>query len=205
MKQKDIFLLGEGDAWYSRNAAALSGQRLPESDPLLVELLGLKEQLAAVQGGAKVLEIGCGAGGRLAWLQQNMGFLCHGVEPSALAVQQARLARVQAVVVTADRLNFADKSFDVLIFRFCLYLCDRDDLFKIAAEADRVLKASGWLLIEDFYSPTPLARALSHKAGVNSYKMDYKTLFTWSPTTAFIRVESFTMSMVLSPMINRNG
>lgn len=86
MKQKDIFLAGEGNAWFTRNADALAKQRLPGSDPLLVELLSLKEQLAAVQGGGRVLEVGCGSGVRLAWLQQNMGLVCHGIEPSDIAV-----------------------------------------------------------------------------------------------------------------------
>ena len=181
MKQKDIFLAGEGNAWLTRNANALSKQSLPDSDPLLVELLNLKEQLAPVQGGGRVLEVGCGSGVRLAWLQQNMGLECHGIDPSEIAVSQANSTNIHAQIGTADQLPFADKSFDIVIFGFCLYLCDRDDLFKIAAEADRVLKNRGWLLIKDFYSPTALAKAYHHKAGVYSYKMDYKTLFTWNP------------------------
>ena len=181
MKQKDIFLTGEGNAWFNRNANALAEQILPDSDPLLVELIGLKEHLAAVQGGVRVLEVGCGAGGRMSWLQQNMGLECHGIDPSDIAVSEANSAGVRAQVGTADHLAFTDKSFDVVIFGFCLYLCDRGDLFKIAAEADRVLRDQGWLLIKDFYSPIPLATAYHHKAGVYSYKMDYKTLFTWNP------------------------
>lgn len=181
MKQKDVFLSGEGNAWFSRNALALAKQRLPDSDPLLVELFSLKEQLALVPRGLRVPEVGCGSGGRLAWVRQNMGLECHGIDPSDIAVSQANSAGVHAQVGTADQLPFADKSFDIVIFGFYLYLCDRHDLFKIAAEADRVLKNQGWLLIKDFYSPTALANAYHHKAGVYSYKMDYKTLFTWKP------------------------
>ena len=181
MKQKDIFLAGEGNAWFNRNAEGLAKQRLPDSDPLLVELLSLKEQLAVVPEGGRVLEVGCGSGGRLAWLQQNMGFECHGIDPSDTGVSQANSAGVSAQVGTADELPFAEKFFDVVIFGFCLYLCDRDDLFKIASEADRVLKNNSWLLINDFYSPTAQANAYHHKAGVYSYKMDYKTLITWNP------------------------
>jgi ubiquinone/menaquinone biosynthesis C-methylase UbiE len=181
MKQKEIFLAGEGNAWFTRNADALTNHRLPDSDPLLVELLGLKQQFAPIQGGGRVLEVGCGSGTRLDWLQRNMGLECHGIDPSDMAVSQAVSSGVLAQVGTADQLPFADNSFDVVIFGFCLYLCDRDDLFKIAAEADRVLKNQGWLLIKDFYSPTPLAKSYHHKAGVYSYKMDYSSLFTWNP------------------------
>lgn len=178
MKQKDIFLSGEGNAWFARNAAALEKHELPSSDPLLMELLSLKSHLAG--GPVKVLEVGCGAGLRLAWLKRHMGWECHGIEPSNEAVKQASGSGVHAQIGTADQLPFADKSFDIVIFGFCLYLCDRDDLFKIAAEADRVLKNPGWLLLKDFYSSTPLAREYHHKVGVYSYKMDYKTLFTWN-------------------------
>ena len=181
MKQKDVFLSGEGNAWFNRNAEALANQQLPDCDPLLVELISLKSYFESVHGGGKVLEVGCGVGGRLTWLQQNMGLECYGIEPSDMAVRQANTAGLNVQVGTADRLPFEDKAFDVLIFGFCLYLCDRDDLFKIAAEADRVLKDKGWLLIKDFYSPTPVAKSYHHKAGLNSYKMDYKTLFTWNP------------------------
>lgn len=181
MKQKDIFLSGEGNAWFDRNAAALAKQEMPDGDPLLLELLRLQEQLASLHEVGKVLEIGCGEGGRLAWVQQNMGLECYGIEPSQLAVSQANRAGVRAQVGTADELPFAEKFFDVVIFGFCLYLCDRDDLFKIAAEADRVLKNQSWLLIKDFYSPMATANFYHHKADIYSYKMDYKTLFTWSP------------------------
>jgi len=74
------------------------------------------------------------------------------LEPSNEAVYQAISLGLDARVGTADVIPFQDKSFDIVIFGFCLYLCDRDDLFKIAAEADRVLKTPGWLLIKDFYS-----------------------------------------------------
>lgn len=181
MKQKDIFLAGEGNAWFNRNAAALAKHELPESDPLLMELVSLKSDLEEVGGPVNLLEVGCGPGLRLAWLQQKMGWACHGIEPSDESVKKATSAGVHAQVGTADELPFTDKSFDVVIFGFCLYLCDRDDLFKIAAEADRILKNPGWLLLKDFYSPTPLAREYHHKAGVYSYKMDYKNLFTWNP------------------------
>ena len=68
-----------------------------------------------------------------------------------------------------------------MIFGFCLYLCDREDLFRIASEADRVLRPPGWLMIMDFYSPEPRARTYQHRLDVQSYKMDYGSLFTWHP------------------------
>ena len=82
---------------------------------------------------------------------------------------------------TADILPFDDQRFDIVIFGFCLYLCDREDLFRIASEADRVLRMPGWLFIRDFFSSMPRAKTYHHRPGVLSYKMDYRTLFNWHP------------------------
>lgn len=178
MKQREIFIESEGNAWYRRNRQALAARRLPDDDPLLLEVLDL---LPAIPGRPRLLEVGCGDGGRLAWLQHHRDVECHGIDPSAEAVAQARTAGVEAQVGTADALPYGDADFDIVIFGFCLYLCDRDDLFQIAGEGDRVLRAPGWLLILDFFSPDPISRPYSHRAGVRSFKMDYRTLFTWHP------------------------
>jgi ubiquinone/menaquinone biosynthesis C-methylase UbiE len=103
------------------------------------------------------------------------------VDPSSHAVEVARRDGIDARQGAADMLPFDDNTFEVVIFGFCLYLCDRDDLFRIACEADRVLRNPGWLLILDFYSPAPLKHAYRHHSGVFTYKMDYRTLFSWNP------------------------
>lgn len=128
------------------------------------------------------MEIGCGDGGRLAWLQANLNIQCSGIDPSAQAVEAAQKMRIDARQGTADKLPFEDSYFDLVCFGFCLYLCDRDDLFRIAAEADRVLKDSGWLIIFDFYSAFPQESPYKYISGLSTYKMDYKTLFTWHPS-----------------------
>lgn len=132
-------------------------------------------------GGAKLLEVGCGEGKRLRWITQNLGLQCYGVEPSEKAVALASTKTVQVIQGTADRLDFENQIFDFVVFGFCLYLCDRDELFQIAKEADRVLKPNGWLVIHDFFSETPVAREYHHLPGLFSYKMDYRKLFDWHP------------------------
>ena len=82
---------------------------------------------------------------------------------------------------TADSLTHKDNAFDIVIFGFCLYLCDRGDLFRISTEADRVLKKEGWIIIQDFFAESPIQNEYHHTSGIKSYKMDYKTLFTWHP------------------------
>jgi ubiquinone/menaquinone biosynthesis C-methylase UbiE len=178
MRQKDVFLESEGDAWYARNASVAHPRAGADPDVLLAEILGLRP---APSRAARVLEIGCGEGARLASLKERLGCECYGIEPSARAVAAASARGVRAEQGTADRLPYGDRSFEIVIFGFCLYLCDREDLFRIASEADRVLRSPGWLLIQDFYSPVPTKREYRHRAGVFSYKMDYRQLFTWHP------------------------
>ena len=177
MTQKEIFLQSEGDAWFTRNQQGVAGRKLPDDDALLQEII----DFLPVNTGGKVLEVGCGDGTRLAWLKNNLNADCYGIEPSAQAVAAARAKGINVLQGTADALPFDSQSFDIVIFGFCLYLCDRDDLFRIASEADRVLRSPGWLMIMDFYSSIPRARTYHHRPGVQSYKMDYRTLFAWHP------------------------
>jgi ubiquinone/menaquinone biosynthesis C-methylase UbiE len=180
MKQKEVFLNSEGDAWFKRNRQSLSAIKLPDDDPISREILDLFV-FNQLDTNSKILEIGCGDGRRLAWIEETYGAKCFGIEPSNEAVAAAKNRGLSVSQGSADSLPFEDKFFDLVIFGFCLYLCDRDDLFRIASEADRVLRAPGWLVIQDFYSPSPLVKDYHHKDGVKSYKMNYSTLFTWHP------------------------
>lgn len=84
-----------------------------------------------------------------------------------------------AQVGTADQLPWADSSLDVVVFGFCLYLCDREDLFRISAEAHRVLKDQGWLIILDFYAKASYSNPYTHFEGLKSFKTDYAAMFLW--------------------------
>jgi ubiquinone/menaquinone biosynthesis C-methylase UbiE len=177
MKQKEIFMQAEGDAWFARNRHGLETRKLPEDDYLLCALL----EVCGSGLGLKVLEIGCGDGARLAWLKNHLKADCYGVEPSAQAVAVANSKGINVQQGTADSLPFTEREFDIVLFGFCLYLCDREDLFRIASEADRVLRAPGWIMILDFYSSKPYEKIYHHLPGVKSYKMDCRNLFTWHP------------------------
>lgn len=179
MSQKDVFLDSEGDAWFERNSRAATAREFPAGDPLLAEMIHLVEPAATAD--ARVLEIGCGEGARLQWLAAQRGCECSGIDPSARAVEAAVKRGVHAQRGTAEQLPFEDSAFDIVAFGFCLYLCDREDLFRIASEADRVLRSPGWLLIYDFFSEEPKRREYHHRSGLFSHKMDYRRLFSWHP------------------------
>ena len=101
------------------------------------------------------------------------------VEGRVLEGQRVRSGDLE--VATADALPFEDASFDVVVYGFCLYLCDRADLFRIAAECDRVLDGDGLVVVYDFHREQPHANPYAHAPGLFSYKMDHARLFTWNP------------------------
>ena len=69
-----------------------------------------------------------------------------------------------------------------MIYGFCLYLCDKEDLFIISSEANRVLKKNSWIAILDFWSPYPTSNVYHHEPSLKSYKMDRSTMFNWHPS-----------------------
>jgi len=85
MKQRDIFLGTEGDAWCLRNKEALSICDYGTSDAVASSVREILE-LAPISSDRefRVLEIGCGDGSRLSWLSANFHVDVYGIEPSAL-------------------------------------------------------------------------------------------------------------------------
>ena len=160
MSQNFAFLQSVGDAYFNRNQQ-VSDVQMSEADPLLREIVDLNDN-AGLEA-RKIFEIGSGDGPRLAWLKNNLASYVFGIEPSVNAVSTARSKGVNASVGTADALPFDDNDFDFVIFGCCLYLCDRKNLFRIATEANKVLRSPGWLLILDFFSSVPRANLHHHR------------------------------------------
>ena len=174
--QRDIFSESEGDQYFERNN--LPGDTTEMREDKVIQVLK-SIQLSP----EKVLEIGCSKGNRLNQIRNAFGCRSFGIDPSPKAIRTGSdlYPDISLKVGTADKLDFEDQSFDMIIFGFCLYLCDRKDLFRIACEADRCLKDSGSIVIKDFYPPFPYKNPYSHFEGVFSYKMDYSKMFKWNP------------------------
>lgn len=164
MKQADVFLESEGQAWYERNKDKLP----PKHDPVMNAI----EKAAIIPN--NVLEVGCGNGWRLDLLYERYKCNTWGVEPRDKD-NGAILA------ATADILPFIDNKFDLVVYGFCLYLVDREDLFKVVSEGDRVLQNSGYLVIHDFHPDYPHKVKYKHKEGLFSYKMDHAQLWLANP------------------------
>lgn len=178
--QKEIFLEKEGDAYFERNKMKLKKREVGIEDPIIHALVKIIDK-KNIKENSSLLEIGCGEGKRLEWISQNLNIKCYGIDPSKKAINIANRNDVNAIQGTADNLKFDNEKFDIVVFGFCLYLCDRRDLFQIAKETDRVLKKSGYVIIRDFFSSSYQSKKYKHNDGIFSYKMDYRKLFDWHP------------------------
>ena len=184
MKQEEAFLKGEGDAWFRRNKDKM---RTGED-----KVLSAIRQCSIKPVG--VLEYGCCDGYRLIRIRNEFKCECVGVEPAWAALYEGRNAAREAGVHmfqgSAATFDVREPGlYDLVIFGFCLYLCDREDLFKIVMLADRVLADGGHLIIHDFFPNEPQSRIYEHAPELRSYKMDHSKLFTCNP--AYKLVEYF--------------
>jgi ubiquinone/menaquinone biosynthesis C-methylase UbiE len=187
--QKEIFLNEEGDKWFERNLenteAGLKERILHD------EVISSFNRLNIIP--RNVLEVGCCDGWRLEALRKKYECKCSGVDPSSKAINNGKSAypNIELNISTADALPYQDNLFDSVIIGFCLYLCDRDKLFKIAYEVDRVLRNNGNLFILDFDPNFAYKNEYCHREGIFSYKMKYVNMFRWNPAYTQIYHESF--------------
>ena len=179
--QKQYFIDGEGDAWFERNKENVDNDMSNwlETDYLTKLLM----EIPLPQGKeVTVVEVGCGQGLRLSYLKQERNWKTIGIDPSSQSIEYIKGKGSEGYIATADNLPLKDKSVDLLIYGFCLYVCDIDDLFRIASEAHRVLKKSSWLAILDFWLPHHKVNNYKHLEGVKSYKGDIPAMFDWHPS-----------------------
>ena len=137
MSNKNIFKSNEGDRYFIRNYKKLNTINY-ETDKLQIII---SKKISSIKNKKiRVLEIGCGDGGRLTHLKKKFEKVkFYGLEPSKKAKKNNyKLNSIK--IGTAEKLPFEENYFDILIFGFCLYLTDSEDLFKISSEAYRVTK-----------------------------------------------------------------
>lgn len=179
MRQADIFLDSEGDAWLARNR-----NKLGLHDPVaqMMKAIDLKPE--------RVLEVGCANGWRLAALRDKYGCEIMGVEPSRQAGIEAASLSVPVHQSSAAVLPVSGP-FDLVIYGFCLYLTDPGDWFRIAAEGDCVLAPGGHLIIHDFVAPGNVnyARHYEHRDGILAYHFDFAKLWLASPLYQTVSVQ----------------
>ena len=142
--QKNIFLKYEGNRFFERNKKKLKLKDYSK-DKITQIINSLK-----VKKNMTILEIGCCAGDRLNYLKKIFPHSkLYGIDPSEKAIKSNNNNKIILKRGTADNLNFPNDKFDIIIVGFCLYLCDDDDLFKIANEIFKKCKNKGYIIIED--------------------------------------------------------
>ncbi len=176
--QKEYFVQEGGDEWYARSCHSIQ-----KTKPTFNYLFDCINNLPFAIN--NFLEVGCSSGEKIKQVQSKFKCSCYGIDPSKEAIAGGRKLvndKIHLQVGTAESLPFEDNFFDVVCFGFCLYLCDRNLLFRIAQEADRVLREGGAIIIVDFDSRIPLRNSFHHTGeAIWSYKMEYEKMFTWHP------------------------
>jgi ubiquinone/menaquinone biosynthesis C-methylase UbiE len=116
-------------------------------------------RLAGVTSGDRVLDIGCGPGylTALAARAALPGGSAVGVDASEPMVEQARRGRESAnctfLLGKAESLDLADASFDVVVSSLAVHHIPEQARATAFAEAHRVLRPGGRVVIADFLPP----------------------------------------------------
>ena len=179
--QSQIFENSEGNAWYTRNPKSnqITGNE-QELDFIYSTLDPFRDQLSSI------LEIGCGGGAKLEALSKHFQASGFGIDPSVVAIKDAtkRCSTIGSGLNfqtgLATDLPYDDGQFDLVFFGFCLYLVPPREIFRAVAEADRVLRNGGFLVILDFDYGSLKVNPYKHASSVFSFKNNYSELFTSS-------------------------
>lgn len=172
--QAELWKSSEADAWHKRNKYKL---RATASDPVMSALLraGIYPK--------SVFEVGCANGYRLAYMRDMWNIEVNGCDLSTAAIQDGlETYGLELLWREASRLKgVRNKSYDMVIYGFCLYQCDPEDLFSIVLEGDRILKDDGYLVVYDFLPDHPHVKKYAHEPSLKTFKHDYASLWLANP------------------------
>ena len=199
MDAKKIFLEQEGNAWYARNKEQLEKLKIGHGIKFLSDFLENekgKDQLDLLMKSQwKILEVGSSYGYNLSYLESLFHCECHGIEPSLDAVEEGNKMNagkaISLIQGTADELPYEDQEFDVVLLGFCMFWVDRKYLMRAYAEADRVLREGGLMVVIDFDTGIPYKRLNKHNENAYTYKMNYSKVLLDNPQYFLVEKKMF--------------
>lgn len=184
-KQSKAFLNKEGDGWYARNYLKLEGVK---EEPIGALLRAHKID----PGGHALIEYGCANGWRLHNICSKFDALGFGVDPSSTAIKNGETRYPELKLKYGTATDFVHSGFCVVIYGFCLYLADREDLFEIASVGHKSLIEGGFIVIHDFDPEYPHKIRYHHAEDemLFSYKQDYSKLWLAHPGYKLVEKKS---------------
>jgi SAM-dependent methyltransferase len=144
----------------SKEMRAVTG---PAVRPGGLALTGRALTFCGLPAGAKVLDVGCGAGATVEFLCQHHHHAAFGVDTSSLLLKEGmkRKPGLGLLRGTAEKLPFPDRCFNAL-FCECVLSLLHDPLLSLK-EFARVLNPGGYLILSDVYARMPdEASSLQH-------------------------------------------
>lgn len=105
--------------------------------------------------GARVLDVGCGSGATVERLVSLYQLQALGIDPSEVLLESGRKKNLGLILIRGrgEDLPFPANHMDGVIAECALSVME--DLDQVLKEIFRVLKPSGWLVINDVYARNP--------------------------------------------------
>lgn len=174
-RSSTAWLKSEADAWHRRNHKKVETNI--EHDKVIAAIR------RADLHPKTVFEVGCGSGARLARMRDTMGCEVWGCDVSTQAIAHGiKQYNIKIGWREAKNLRSIPKEgFDMVIYGFCLYAIDAEDLFAIVQQGDRILKNGGHMVVYDFSPVIPHSRVYGHDPSLRVNKMRYSNLWLAHP------------------------
>jgi len=176
-----LAMVGEGTTFMNYGYA--DETVAPAEDPASATSLALYRRTVTAAGsvnveGRDLLEVGAGLGGGAAWLARNLApGSVTGVDLSRSAVERCRARHLPSPGLRfepgdAQALEFADGSFDLVLSVESSHTYP--DFGRFVAEAHRVLRPGGYLMLTDFRAAGRIAALRESLSGVSFEIVDFE-------------------------------
>lgn len=175
MSQAEVFLAGEADAYYQRNAAHNAAYD-PAGDIVaqVIDLAGWKPRDPEA-----ILDLGCSSGERLSYLGKRYKTNRWGMDASGAAISAASERDPQGCWLvrdwTAETPDPEVDDFGLVITSYVWHWVDRSKLLRAMAAVHHYLAPGGLLVINDWVETRDVP--YHHRPGVMTYKRDYPAMF----------------------------